>query len=132
MKKTVMLEHIKNGFLRVKSLVSELTTIVIDTIEELDNDKLDKISSVSVSIHASGWKSDNNIYPKYYDINAGGVTKNDIAEVVIAPESLSTVKECGLCPTCETLVDNIRIRAANVPTMDINAEYWIMNGRKEA
>lgn len=103
---------------------------VDSALAAMDNDKLDKPNAVAVNIPASGWGSDTSIaaYPKYYDLAVAGITAKDRASVYIAPTSIETAKSCGICPTCETLAGKIRIRAAQVPSADISAEYWIEKG----
>lgn len=132
MNKAVLLEHIKRGFLDVKSLISTVILTTTEAIDELQEVKLDRPNAISVSISNVGWKRDSNIYPNYYDITEKGLTASDIAEVVIAPSSLNIAKACGLSPVCETLDNTVRIRAASIPNETIIAEYWIVRGRKEA
>ena len=93
--------------------------------------KQDKPAAVPVTIPATGWGSDSTAgYPKYYDISAGGVTARDRAEIVIAPAGLSAAQDCGLCPVCETLAENIRVRAERVPAAAIAAAYWLEQGKE--
>lgn len=136
MSKVPVLEHLKNSIESVKAFAgspfSELAQITVEAIEEQDRVKADKVEKVGITIPASGWASDEGLsgYLEYYDIPAAGVTGKDRVEIMIAPESLDVAKACGLCPTSQTFVGKIRIRAARVPETAITAEYWIDVGKE--
>lgn len=108
----------------------EIGTVVTDWTPAPE-DMSEKPTALSVAIPVTGWSSDSDAnYPKYYDIAVPGVTAADRAEVTIAPGSIGTAIDCGLCPTNETLAGKIRIRSASVPKAAISAEYWIENGKE--
>lgn len=93
---------------------------------ELANEKQSKPVKGSFTIPTTGWGSDNVTgYTKYYDVEVSGVTANDRADIIIAPGSVNAAAACGLCPVSETLAGKVRIRASQVPTAAISAEYWI-------
>lgn len=112
-------------------LNGELAQAVTEAVMEIENLKADKAESVSVTIPTSGWNSDNTaVYPYFYDLKSEGITVNDIAEIVILPESMSTAVECGICPTNQTFTNKIRIRSAKIPGQQIKAEYNIHCGKE--
>lgn len=134
MSKLALLQHIRASALTAKnftsSLIAELAQTVSDAVGELAEIKADKTESISAAIPTTGWSSDSNTsYPNYYDIPVTGVTAQDRAEITLNPDSLEIAKACGLCPTNETLVGKIRVRASGVPTSALNIEYWIEKGR---
>lgn len=93
--------------------------------------KQDKSAAVQVTISPDEWtQEETGPYPCTCDLPAPGVTAADRAEVTLAPESLLTSVECGLCPTCETLAGAIRLRAALAPERELKVEYWITQGRE--
>ena len=112
-------------------LVAKLAKTATEAIEELEQAKADRAQSVAVTIPATGWQSETGgDYPHYYDIAAEGVTASDRAEITIAPGSLGTAKACGLCATNETMAGKIRVRAINIPSEAISAEFWIEDGKE--
>lgn len=98
---------------------------------EMDDEKQDKTTAASCSIPATGWGNDATVadFPKYYDLAVTGVAATDRADIQIAPNSIKTAVDCGICPTCETLAGKIRVRAKQVPSKAISAEYWIEKGK---
>ena len=135
MSKVTVIEHLKACALAAKQfaggLVGDLAQTVTEAMSELDNLKADKPGKVSATISKREWKSDSNVgYPKYYDIKDSGVSVNKRATVIIAPDSLETAKACGMCSVNETRAGNIRIRSANIPSNDINVEYWVDDGKE--
>ena len=134
MSKRALWQHIRASALTAtyftSGLIAELELTVSDAVGELADLKADKTESVSAIIPAAGWSSDSSTsYPNYYDIPVTGVTAQDRAEITLQLDSLETAKTCGLCPTNETLVGKIRVRASSVPTSALNIEYWIEKGR---
>lgn len=135
MKKTTTFEQFRqlaersNHF--TNKLNGELAQAVTEAVMEIENLKSDKPESVSAIISTTGWNSDNTaVYPYFYDLNVAGITANDIAEIVILPESLSRAVECGICPTNQTFTDKIRIRSAKIPVQQIMIEYNIQYGKE--
>ena len=105
---------------------TRLTTLVA---AELDG-KQDKPQATACTIPAAGWEQDGTAgYPCCCDLRAEGVTARDRAQITIAPASLEAAVQCGLCPTCETFENIIRIRSASIPKSDMAAECWIEKGR---
>ncbi len=93
--------------------------------------KQDKSAAVQVTISPDEWtQEETGPYPCTCDLPAPGVTAADRAEVTLAPESLLTSVECGLCPTCETLAGAIRLRAALAPERELKVEYWMTQGKE--
>lgn len=135
MSKITVFEHLKACAEEARDyaggLVAKLAKTATEAIEELEQAKADKAQSVAITIPATGWASDSGgDYPHYYDIAAEGVTANDRAAITIAPGSLGTAKTCGLCATNETMAGKIRVRAINIPSEAISAEFWIEDGKE--
>lgn len=135
MSKLTVFEHLEACAEAAKNyatgLFGELAQTVTEAIGELNSVKANKAEAVGITIPATGWQSDSGgDYPHYYDITAEGVTASDRAEITIAPGSLGTAKTCGLCATNETMAGKIRVRAINVPTEAISAEFWIEDGKE--
>lgn len=135
MSKLTLLNHLKSCAELAKNfaggLVAELAQTVTEAIEEMNETKADKGSTVSVSIPTAGWTSDTSVaaYPYRYDIRVSGVTAADRAEVTISPSGLVAASACGLCPTCETISGAIRLRAESVPAEAIAVQYWVEKGK---
>ena len=117
-------------------LASELSNATLEAMQEMDRAKVDRLSSVPVTIKADGWVEDETWeeYPMRYDITAAGVTAADRADVILSPGSLSAATECGVCQTCETQNGKICIWARTAPAEALSAEYRITQGEtnKEA
>ena len=120
--KTPLGSHVLEGLSRLAGIVAEAMT-------EQNEAKADRPLRSAVTIPVSGWSDDGAAdYPKRYDIALSGVTANDRADVIIAPGSLGTATDCGLCPTTETRSGGVRVRAASVPDAAISAQLWIQKG----
>lgn len=99
------------------------------SLEELSRVKQDRPSMLSISIPAEGWETDAvPDYGCYVDIAVPALSAQDRATVVLAPASLAAAAECGLCPVCETLMENLRIRARRIPAAALSAVCWIEKG----
>jgi len=84
------------------------------------------ISSGSVSIPASGWKTDSNTkFSYYYDLSISGITAADRVDMNVSLASTDIASACGLCPLSEAFAGKVRLRAKKAPTAAISAEYWI-------
>lgn len=93
--------------------------------------KQDKPTAVSCTIPTTGWGKDSTAgYPNYYDIAASGVMDKDRAEISLNSAGVAAAVNCGLCPTCETLANKIRVRSMTIPSAAIAAEYWIEQGKE--
>ena len=100
-------------------LASELSNATLEAMQEMDRAKVDRLSSVPVTIKADGWVKDETWeeYPLRYDI-----TVNDV--------SLTAAMDCGVCQTCETQAGKICIWARKAPAEALTAEYRIIQGEK--
>lgn len=126
----VTLNHLKSLALKAKAEIAEVAVAAADALEELEAQKPDKSQEVSATIPASGWSTDTNAYPKYFDLTADGVTAADEVRVNLVPASVSVAVACGLCPTCETLAGKIRFRALQAPASAISVKYRIQDGKE--
>lgn len=126
----VTLDHLKELALKARSEIAEVASAVADALEEMDAQKPDKSQEVSVTIPATGWSTDTNAYPKYYDLTAAGVTELDEVRVNPDPATAAAMTACGFCPTCETLDGKIRFRAQVAPTSAIKVRYRIQQGKE--
>lgn len=136
MGKMTRIEHLKACAEAAKrftnGLVAELAQTVTDAMQEMDNVKADKQASVSITIPTTGWGIDeaSDSYPNYCDIPVAGVTAKDRVDIAIAPDSMDTAIDCGLCPTNETQAGKIRVWARTVPAEAIAAEYRLSQGKE--
>ena len=136
MGKMTRIEHLKACAEAAKrftnGLVAELAQTVTDAMQEMENVKADKQDSVSITIPTTGWGIDeaSESYPNYCDITVAGVTAKDRVDIAIAPGSMDTAIDCGLCPTNETQAGKIRVWARTVPAGAISAEYRLSQGKE--
>ena len=136
MGKLTLTEHLKACAEAAKNftsgLVGELATTVTEAMNEMNEVKADKPDYAAVTIPTTGWQEDESVaaYPVYSDSVVDGVTANDRATVVIAPGSMAAAIACAMCPSCETVVGAIRIRAGSAPSTAISAEYWLDQGKE--
>lgn len=114
----------------VSGLAEDFVTMAKLTEKELGG-KRDKGQAVACVLPASGWEQDETeSYPYYYDLTAEGITAKDRVAVTLSPANIGIAVKCGLCPTCDTMENKIRLRAASVPTGEMAAEYWIEQGKE--
>ena len=97
-------------------------------INVLAQGKADVLEKVDFTIPASGWGTDNTVpaYPNYIDITVEGLLATDIVAVDVAPGS-SEVARAANFTTTQSYAGKFRLRAANVPTAAITAQYHITN-----
>lgn len=114
----------------VSDLAGDFVTLTKLTEKELGG-KRDKGKAVACVLPASGWEQDETeSYPYYYDLKADGISAKDRVAITLSPADIGIAVKCGLCPTCETLENKIRLRAASAPTGAIAAEYWAEQGKE--
>lgn len=135
MGKMTRIEHLKACAEAAKrftnGLVAELAQTVTDAMQEMENVKADKQASASITIPTTGWGIEtSDSYPNYCDIPVAGVTAKDRVDIAIAPGSMDTAIDCGLCPTNETQAGKIRVWARTVPAEAIAAEYRLSQGKE--
>lgn len=83
---------------------------------------------VPVTIPTEGWETDNT-YPKYpncYDITIDGLLETDVVVMESLPESEDAARAASFMGT-ESYAGKVRLRAKNVPTAAIMAQYRIIN-----
>ena len=110
------------------TIVSQLAQSTVDAIEEIDSIKADKAKATTITIAStsSAWKDDDtSSYPIYYDISDDLVSESTRCMVLINPSDMDSAAKCGMCQTCETLDGIIRIRAMQIPSTEIEIEYWL-------
>ncbi|MCM1486773.1 MAG: hypothetical protein NC203_00270 [Firmicutes bacterium] len=124
------LAQLKAGLERSKTFAGKVADTAAKAIEEIDKNKMEKTSSVAVTVTVTGWKSasGNTEYPYCYDIAAGGVTASDLAIITVTPDSMAAAAESNLSPICETTSGAVRIYAKVQPTDVISAELWTLGG----
>ena len=83
---------------------------------------------VPITISTEGWGTDETYskYPNCYDIEIDGVLETDVAVVESLPESEDVVRAANFMQT-QTYAGKVRLRAENVPTEAISAQYRIIN-----
>ena len=120
--------QIKTVLQRVKTYsvghIAELAQTVSNLLEEVDKVKADKPEYIDFTIPATGWKTDNTVpgYTHYLDIPVEGLTADDKVDVRVAPAS-KAVADAARFTTTESLAGVLRLRAANVPSAAITAQY---------
>ena len=120
--------QIKTVLQRVKTYsvghIAELAQTVSNLLEEVDKVKADKPQYIDFTIPTTGWKTDNTVpgYTHYLDIPVEGLTADDKVDVRVAPAS-KAVADAARFTTTESLAGVLRLRAANVPSAAITAQY---------
>ena len=120
--------QIKTVLQRVKTYsvehIAELAQTVSNLLEEVDKVKADKPQYIDITIPTTGWKTDNTVpgYTHYLDIPVEGLTADDKVDVRVAPAS-KAVADAARFTTTESLAGVLRLRAANVPSAAITAQY---------
>lgn len=123
-KPVLSLAQIRQLHTKCMAKISELSNSVSNTVTDLAGQKADKVAVKSLTIPASGWTSDNSVFPKYVDIAISGLTADDVVCVIIPPSAAA--KAAGICTVSESLAGKLRIRAQYVPTAAITATYYIV------
>ena len=120
--------QIKTVLQRVKTYsvghIAELAQTVSNLLEEVDKVKADKPEYIDIIIPATGWQTDNTVpgYTHYLDIPVEGLTADDKVDVRVAPAS-KAVADAARFTATESLAGVLRLRAANVPSAAITAQY---------
>lgn len=125
--------QIKTVLQRVKTYsvghIAELAQTVSNLLEEVDKVKADKPQYIDFTIPTTGWKTDNTVpgYTHYLDIPVEDLTADDKVDVRVAPAS-KAVADAARFTTTESLAGVLRLRAANVPSAAITAQYDVSAG----
>ena len=120
--------QIKTVLQRVKTYsvghIAELAQTVSNLLEEVDKVKADKPEYIDIIIPATGWQTDSTVtgYTHYLDIPVEDLTADDKVDVRVAPAS-KAVADAARFTTTESLAGVLRLRAANVPSAAITAQY---------
>ena len=120
--------QIKTVLQRVKTYsvghIAELAQTVSNLLEEVDKVKADKPEYIDIIIPATGWQTDSTVtgYTHYLDIPVEGLTADDKVDVRVAPAS-KAVADAARFTATESLAGVLRLRAANVPSAAITAQY---------
>ena len=131
--KAVLLRHMKSMGEKAKQYagghVAALAQAVADAMEEMDTAKADKPQYIDFAVPTTGWKTDNTVpgYTHYLDIPVEGLTADDKVDVRVAPAS-KAVADAARFTATESLAGVLRLRAANVPSAAITAQYHISAG----
>lgn len=129
--KVALIKHLKAVAEKAKQYAGEhiaaLAQATTDAIEEMDLAKADKPEYVAFTIPATGWQTDSSVpgYQKYLDVQITGLTADDRVAVEVAPESTAVARAADFTST-QALAGKLRLRAANVPTFQISAQYHII------
>ena len=93
---------------------------------------LPKISSSEIIIPIDGWIDDGDKpFNLYRDFEISEVTADDVVNINIFPNNHGLCVDCGLCPTCEIFNGKIRLRAKEIPTAEISAEFYVLKGTSQ-
>ena len=120
--------QIKTVLQRVKTYsvghIAELAQTVSNLLEEVDKVKADKPEYIDIIIPATGWQTDSTVtgYTHYLDIPISSLTENDEVAVTVVPAS-KAVADAARFTATESLAGVLRLRAANVPSAAITAQY---------
>ena len=120
--------QIKTVLQRVKTYsvghIAELAQTVSNLLEEVDKVKADKPEYIDIIIPATGWQTDSTVtgYTHYLDIQISNLTENDEVAVTVVPAS-KAVADAARFTATESLAGVLRLRAANVPSAAITAQY---------
>lgn len=120
--------QIKTVLQRVKTYsvghIAELAQTVSNLLEEVDKVKADKPEYIDIIIPATGWQTDSTVtgYTHYLDIPISNLTENDEVAVIVVPAS-KAVADAARFTATESLAGVLRLRAANVPSAAITAQY---------
>lgn len=120
--------QIKTVLQRVKTYsvghIAELAQTVSNLLEEVDKVKADKPEYIDIIIPATGWQTDSTVtgYTHYLDIPVEDLTADDKVDVRVAPVS-KAVADAARFTATESLAGVLRLRAANVPSAAITAQY---------
>lgn len=129
MEKVFTLNQADNAMEASKRFTATVAATAATAIEEVDNSKQDKIDPVSVMLSTTGWKTDSDEYPCYYDIADSSITAADRADVMLLV-SESTAVKCRFNSKTTTHTGFIRIRSKTAPKEVISAEYSIIGGKR--
>lgn len=113
------------------SAVTELAEAVdatVGEIEEVLNAKQDIMPKAPLTIPTTGWSTDSTVpdYPNCYDVVVSGLLDTDVVAVDVAPASEDVARAANFTQT-ESYAGKFRLRAKNVPTSAITAQYRIIN-----
>ena len=131
--KAVLLRHMKSMGEKAKQYagghIAALAEAVTESIEEMDTVKADKPEYIDITIPATGWQTDSAVtgYTHYLDIPISNLTENDEVAVTVVPAS-KAVADAARFTATESLAGVLRLRAANVPSAAITAQYHISAG----
>lgn len=112
--------------------VLQLSQGMQESLAEIEAALNDIPSAASITISTSGWVQDNeatHAYKYYYDITSSGTTQHDVPVLSISPSSMATAATCGLCSTCESMTDKVRIYSKYVPASSLTATLMVLPGK---
>ena len=94
-------------------------------------DELVDLQSVQdLAIPETGWKMDSGDisgYPYYVDIAVERAADRSVPNITVLPESMSTVKSCGLAPFARASAGKVRVYSMLVPTARISASLLLLS-----
>ena len=112
--------------------VLQLSQGMQESLAEIEAALNDIPSAASITISTSGWVQDNeatHAYKYYYDITSSGTTQHDVPVLSISPSSMATAATCGLCSTCESMTDKVRIYSKYIPSSSLTATLMVLPGK---
>lgn len=97
-------------------------------LDDLELGKQNISPLVPITILTTGWETDDTFpkYPKCYDIAIDGLLETDIVAVDTLPGSEEVARAANFMQT-QSYAGKVRLRAKNVPTEAIEAQYRIIN-----
>lgn len=123
------------------SALAQATAESLTEIEGILNEKQDASNAVPFTIPATGWvkneitedtedKMDLSAYPYYIDIALEGMSAKDRVDVTVGLSGSEESLSCGLCPFTEAFNGKFRLRATQMPSTSMAAEYWLFSGKE--
>lgn len=104
-------------------------------LDDLEKNKTDKISPVSISIPVSAWIENTDTttvaagFAFCADVAVEGLAEADGTDTVLDPACLEAAKVCGLSNTSMTMAGTIRYYAAEKPASALTATVRVIQGK---
>ena len=117
--------------------IAELASVVSQAFVEMDGQKADKATFISVSIPVSAWKTNTDSAPRaagflfYADVTVADMTAADGADTVLDYASMNAAKAAGVANTATTMAGKVRYYSINKPTAALTAKVRIIQGAEQ-
>lgn len=119
-----------DGYIRFRSRdipESDITGVCtfINTSSEGENEN---VTQYALRIPETGWSNDgqNSEYPLALTLNMEGISGSQQPTAILDVASQSEAKNCGLCPTVETLDGGLKLRTKTAPTKALSGVCYLV------